>query len=58
MFSDFFKNSSPLNFYIISFLCLFLSNYIGQKNLFLYFGLMILGLLFFILGILKRFRSK
>jgi hypothetical protein len=58
MISDFFKNSSPLTFYIISFFSLFAANYIGQKNLVVYFGLLIFGFAFFILGILKRFRSK
>jgi hypothetical protein len=58
MFQDFFKNSSALTFYIISFFCLFAANYIGQQTIGLYFTLLIVGLGFFILGILKKFRSK
>jgi pilus assembly protein TadC len=58
MISDFFKNSSPMTFYIISIISFFIANYLGNKNLPIYFSLLVIGLVFFVLGILKRFRSR
>jgi hypothetical protein len=58
MIADFFKNSSPMTFYIISIISFFIANYVGNKNLIPYLLLLAVGLLFFVLGILKRFRSR
>lgn len=58
MINDFFKNSSPMTFYIISIISFFIANYVGNKNLTIYFSLLVIGLVFFVLGILKRFRSR
>jgi pilus assembly protein TadC len=58
MINDFFKNSSPMTFYIISIISFFIANYVGNKNLQIYFSLLVIGLIFFVLGILKRFRSR
>lgn len=58
MIADFFKNSSPMIFYIISIISFFIANFVGNKNLPVYFMLLAVGLVFFVLGILKRFRSR
>ncbi len=52
----FFKNTSAMTFYILSMISFFIANYVRDKNLSAYFGLILLGVLFFILGLVKRFR--
>ena len=58
MFSNFIKNNSAMTFYIVSIISFFIANFIRDKNLTIYFGLLLIGLLFFILGLIKRFGKK
>jgi hypothetical protein len=55
MFSNFLKNNSVMTFYIVSIISFFIANFIRDKNLTIYFVLLFFGLLFFILGLIKRF---
>lgn len=55
MFSNFIRNNSAMTFYIVSIISFFMANFIRDKNLTIYFGLLIIGLFFFILGLVKRF---
>lgn len=58
MFSNFIKNNTSMIFYIVSIISFFIANFIRDKNLTIYFGLLIIGLLFFVLGLIKRFGRK
>lgn len=58
MFSKFLDNNSAMTFYVISIVIFFMANFIRDKNLTIYFGLLIIGLIFFILGLVKRFRRR
>ncbi len=58
MFSKFLDNNSAMTFYVISIVSFFMANFIRDKNLTIYFGLLIIGLIFFILGLVKRFRRR
>ena len=57
MFSKFYNNNSSITFYFISIVCMVLANLIMQKNFYVYLGLILFGLLFFILGLVKRFNK-
>ncbi len=57
MFSDFFRNTSSITFYFVSIICMVLANYTMKINYYAYFGLILIGLLFFILGLVKRFKK-
>lgn len=58
MNSTFFKNISPIYFYILSVACFVLSNVTRDKNIPLYYVLLFLGAIFFIIGFFKRMKSK
>jgi hypothetical protein len=58
MFSKFLDNYSSMTFYMISIISFFIANFIRDKNLTIYFGLLIIGLVFFVLGLIKRFRKR
>ena len=58
MLSNFIKNNSAMTFYVVSIINFFIANFIRDKNLTVYFVLLILGLIFFILGLVKRFGKK
>ena len=52
---ELFRNTPIMTFYIISIVSMFIANYVREKNFTIYFGLIIFGLIFFILGLVKRF---
>ncbi len=52
------KNISPLAFYFGSVVCFVLANVLRDKSLSFYYVLLVLGLAFFFMGILKRLRTK
>ena len=58
MLKDFFQNTSAMTFYIISIISFFVANFVRDKNFTVYFGLIIIGLIFFILGLIKKFTRK
>jgi hypothetical protein len=52
------KNITPLTFYFGSVICFVLANVIRDQSLSFYYVLLVLGLVFFFMGILKRLRTK
>ncbi|OXA65594.1 hypothetical protein B0A67_24095 [Flavobacterium aquidurense] len=52
------KNITPLTFYFASVICFVLANVIRNQTLSFYYVLLVLGLIFFFMGILKRLRTK
>lgn len=53
-----FKNSSPIYFYFISIIAFVLANIIRDKSVPVYYILLLTGLVFFILGFMKRVKTK
>jgi hypothetical protein len=53
-----FKNSNPIYFYFASIIAFVLANIVRDKNLSIYYILLILGLVFFVLGFMKRMKTK
>ncbi|MBC7642984.1 MAG: hypothetical protein H7174_11710 [Flavobacterium sp.] len=58
MIKDFFTNTSAMTFYIISISSFFIANFVRDKIFAIYFALLIIGLICFILGLVKRFSQK
>ncbi len=58
MFKDFFNNNGPITFYFISIICMAVANLVSSTNYTVYFGLIVLGLIFFGIGLAKRFIKK
>jgi len=52
------KNITPLTFYFGSVICFVLANVLRDKSLSFYYVLLVLGVILFFLGILKRLRTK
>lgn len=52
------KNISALTFYFASVLSFVLANVLKYKNLSIYYVLLVLGIVLFFLGVLKRIRSN
>ncbi|WP_286969100.1 MULTISPECIES: hypothetical protein [unclassified Flavobacterium] len=52
------KNISALTFYFASVLSFVLANVLKDKNLSIYYVLLVLGIVLFFLGVLKRIRSN
>ena len=55
---DFFANTPAITFYVISIISFFIANFVRDKNFTIYFGLIIIGLIFFVVGLTKRFKRK
>ncbi|MET3031236.1 hypothetical protein [Flavobacterium johnsoniae] len=53
-----FKNITPLTFYFVSVVCFVLANVTRDKSLSFYYILLVLGVVFFFMGILKRLKTK
>jgi len=51
---DFYKNIKPIYFYFASILAFVLSNVVRETNTPLYYICLLLGTIFFILGLFKR----
>ena len=52
------KNTPPMYLYLVSIISFILGNVIRDKSLGLYYFLLIIGLVFFVLGFMKRFKNK
>ncbi|MCP2027647.1 hypothetical protein L1276_002807 [Flavobacterium sp. HSC-32F16] len=52
------KNISAVAFYFASVICFVLANVLKDGNLSVYYILLVLGIVFFFMGVLKRLRSK
>lgn len=57
MFKNFYNNNSSITFYFVSIICMVLANLTMKINYYAYFGLILIGILFFILGLVKRFKK-
>ena len=55
---SFFKNSNPIYFYFVSIVSFVLANLSREKSKEIYYSLLIIGLVFFLLGLLKRIKNK
>ncbi|HSD05756.1 hypothetical protein [Flavobacterium sp.] len=55
---DFFKNASPMFFYFISIAAFVLANVIRENNISVYYALLIVGLVFFFLGLMRRIKQR
>lgn len=53
-----FKNISAVAFYFASVICFVLANVLKGGNLSVYYVLLVLGIVFFFMGVLKRLRTK
>jgi hypothetical protein len=53
-----FKNITPLTFYFGSVICFVLANVLRDKISTFYYVLLVLGIAFFFMGVLKRLRTK
>lgn len=52
------KNITPVTFYFASVVCFVLANVLKDKSMSFYYVLLVLGLVFFFAGMLKRMRTK
>ena len=52
------KNTPPMYLYLVSIISFILANLVRDKNLGFYYFLLIVGLVFFVLGFMKRLKSK
>lgn len=55
---DSLKNISAVAFYFASVICFVLANVLKDNSLSFYYVLLVLGIGFFFLGVLKRLRTK
>ncbi|SHM45227.1 hypothetical protein SAMN05216269_104246 [Flavobacterium xinjiangense] len=53
-----FKNTNPIYFYFISISSFVLANLIRSKSISFYYFLLLVGLVFFVLGMVKRMKNK
>ena len=52
------KNLAPIYLYMISVVCFVIANIVRDKVLFLYYILLMLGVVFFVIGLKKRISNK
>jgi len=52
------KNISAIAFYFASVVCFVLANVLKDNSISFYYVLLVLGVAFFFLGVLKRMRTK
>lgn len=52
------KNFNPIYFYFISIASFVLANLIREKSIEFYYALLVIGLVFFFLGLMKRMKTK
>ena len=52
------KNASPIYFYFVSIAAFVLANVIRENNISVYYALLIVGLIFFFLGLMRRIKQR
>jgi len=52
------KNFSPIHFYFVSIVGFVLANVFRGKSIPLYYALLLIGVIFFVLGVIKRVKNK
>ncbi|WP_348800373.1 hypothetical protein [Flavobacterium adhaerens] len=58
MIFSFFKNASPIFFYFLSVVAFVLANVLKETTITLYYVLLIVGLVLFFLGMLRRIKQR
>ncbi|HKO76040.1 MAG TPA: hypothetical protein VJU52_02420 [Flavobacterium sp.] len=52
------KNYNPIYFYFISIIAFVLANVFREKSIPLYYALLVIGVIFFVLGVIRRAQNK
>lgn len=52
------KNYNPIHFYFVSIVAFVLANVFREKSIPLYYVLLLIGVIFFVLGVIRRVRNK
>ncbi|PIF63443.1 hypothetical protein C8C87_0947 [Flavobacterium sp. 120] len=52
------KNTPPMYLYLVSIISFILANIVRDKSLGFYYFLLIIGLVFFVLGFMRRLKTK
>ncbi len=52
------KNTPPMYLYLVSIISFILANLVRDKSLGFYYFLLIIGLVFFVLGFMRRLKTK
>ncbi len=52
------KNYSPIYFYFVSIIAFVLANVLREKSVPVYYVLLLIGVIFFVLGVTKRVRNN
>ncbi|MBG6063418.1 hypothetical protein IWX83_003228 [Flavobacterium sp. CG_9.1] len=52
------KNTPPMYLYLVSIFSFILANLVRDKSLGFYYFLLIIGLVFFVLGFMRRLKTK
>jgi pilus assembly protein TadC len=55
---NFFEKLSPMAFYFISVICFVLANVVREQSIPVYYLSLVVGLVFFFLGLYKRVTAK
>lgn len=58
VFGDFMKNYNPIHFYFVSIIAFVLANVFREKSIPLYYALLLIGVVFFVLGVIKRVQNR
>lgn len=58
MNSPFFNNLKPIQFYFISIILFVIANLVRDTNLSIYYILIIIGVISFVLGLMKRMKNS
>ena len=58
MMKEFYNNNGAITFYFISIICMAIANLVSSSNYYIYLTLIVFGIIFFGLGLSKRFSKK
>lgn len=52
------KNYTPIHFYFVSIVAFVLANFFREKSVVFYYILLLIGIAFFVLGVVRRTQKK
>jgi hypothetical protein len=52
------KNYTPIHFYFVSIIAFVLANFLREKSASFYYVLLLVGIVFFVLGVVRRTQNK
>ncbi|KFC58129.1 hypothetical protein FEM08_30840 [Flavobacterium gilvum] len=52
------KNFSPIHFYFVSIIGLVSANFFREKSIPLYYASLLIGVVFFVLGVIRRVQNR